>query len=218
MFCITHPHECSLAYTVMFGVFPRSMTDSQAHDPAARPTRMRLFFGLPIPARVAQALTRHARTIHLANARWTPAENLHITLVFLGLVNEDKLPALFRELEGLGPLPLQLRLTSLGSFPRAGVLFAEVEPTPKLLELQATVAARMAGSGFALDHRPYHPHTTLARLRQPIRLSGDRLSLPFALQRGFQVDAVKLYRSHTEQEGARYEVLAQTKVDRMPPL
>lgn len=178
-----------------------------------RITHMRLFIGLPVPAPLAAALARHARATNLANARWTPPENIHLTLAFLGEVAEDRLPAIFQELEELDAAPLHLRLTSLGTFPRAGVLFVDVEPAPRLLQLQAQVVARMAHCGFALDSRPYHPHITLARLRQPAKLSPRHLTLPPALQRSFPVDEVNLYRSHTTPTGPRYEVLAEKKTN-----
>jgi 2'-5' RNA ligase len=173
---------------------------------------MRLFVGLPIPARLAQALARHARASNLANAHWTPPENIHLTLAFLGEVAEDRLPAVLHELDELGAEPLQIRLTRLDTFPRAGVLFVDVEPAPTLLQLQAQVAARMARCGFALEARPYHPHITLARLRQPGKLNGKHRTLPPALQRSFAVDEVNLYRSHTTPGGPHYEVLAQNRL------
>ena len=173
---------------------------------------MRLFIGLPIPARLAQALARHARATNLANVRWTPPENIHLTLVFLGEVAEDRLPTVLHELDELDAEPLQIRLTHLDTFARAGVLFAEVDPAPKLLQLQAQVATRMTCCGFALEPRPYHPHITLARLRQPGKLNGKHLTLPPALQRSFAVDEVNLYRSRTTRGGPHYEVLAQNRL------
>ncbi|MGA1981056.1 MAG: RNA 2',3'-cyclic phosphodiesterase [Acidobacteriaceae bacterium] len=173
---------------------------------------MRLFVGLPIPARLAQALAHLAQATGLANARWTPPENIHLTLVFLGEVAEDRLPTVVHELNELDAEPLQIRLTRLDTFARAGVLFVDVEPTPKLLQFQAQVATGMARCGFGLEPRPYHPHITLARLRQPGKLNGKHLTLPPALQHSFAVDAVNLYRSHTTPGGPHYEVLAQNRL------
>lgn len=172
---------------------------------------MRLFLGLPVPARTAAALARHARATSLANARWTLPENLHLTLVFLGEVADDRLGSIVCELDELAWAPLSIRLTRLGMFPRAGALFVEVEPVARLLQLQAQIAERMTECGFALEERPYRPHITLARLRQPARLAENQLPLPAALQRGFKAGAVNLYRSHTGPTGSRYEVLAQKK-------
>jgi RNA 2',3'-cyclic 3'-phosphodiesterase len=178
---------------------------------------MRLFLGLPIPPELAQTLIRLTRAIELPKGRHTAPENLHLTLVFLGEVPEPKLPHIEQELSELHFAPFPLKLTTLNTFPRAGVLFAEVEPTRPLLHLQEKVAASMAGCGFVPDNlkapeaRPYHPHITLARLHGPLRLNKSQQALPPSLQRSFRADTVNLYRSNLTPTGAHYEILAQKK-------
>ena len=175
-----------------------------------RPTSMRLFLGLPLPTQFAESLAHTARATGLKDARWTPPANMHLTLVFLGSVPDDKLPAILRELDQLNPPRLRLRIPRLGTFPRAGILFAEVEPTPTLLALQSDVVAAMARCGFPPDSdvRPYNPHITLSRLRSATRLTDRQVTLPPSAPRTFDADCVNLYQSHTLPEGARYEVLA----------
>jgi RNA 2',3'-cyclic 3'-phosphodiesterase len=169
---------------------------------------MRLFLGLPVPDQFAKSLARIARTLAIPNARWIPPENIHLTLFFLGSVADETLPAILRELRQLDPPHLRLRIIRFGAFPRAGVLFAEVEPAPALLSLQSDVAARMARCGFLLDDRPYNPHITLARLRSAPRLTDRQATLPASAPRTFDTGCVNLYQSLTLPEGARYEVLA----------
>lgn len=173
---------------------------------------MRLFVGLPVPSALAQALVRFTQKIELPEARRTPPENIHLTLVFLGEAAESAVPSIERELSKLTFASLQLKLTDLNTFPRAGVLFGEVEPSPALLQLQATVAESMARCGFAQESRPYHPHLTLARFRGPLRLS--KHVLPASLQRSFRVGTINLYRSKLSPNGAHYEVLVQRNTSR----
>ena len=104
---------------------------------------MRLFLGLPVPADLATTLVRLARSVTLPDPRWAPPENVHLTLVFLGSVGEEKLVSIVRELEALRRPRFRIRLTALGTFPRAGVLFADAQPTHELLDLQREVAERM---------------------------------------------------------------------------
>jgi 2'-5' RNA ligase len=172
---------------------------------------MRLFLGLPIPHELAQALTRLTQAIELPKGRRTAPENLHLTLVFLGEVAEPKLPPIEQELFELHFAPFPLKLTSLNTFPRAGILFAEVEPTRPLLHLQAMLAASMTRCGFAPEDGAYHPHVTLARLHGPLRLNKSQQALPPSLQRSFRADTVNLYRSNLSPTGAHYEILAQKK-------
>jgi 2'-5' RNA ligase len=172
---------------------------------------MRLFLGLPIPPELAQALNRLTQAIELPKGRPAAPENLHLTLVFLGEVAEPKLPPIERELSKLNIAAFQLKLTSLNTFPRAGVLVAEVEPTRPLLQLQAKAVAAMVRCGFAPESHPYHPHLTLARFHGTFRLSQSQRALPSSLPRIFIADTVNLYRSHLSPTGANYEILAQKK-------
>lgn len=172
---------------------------------------MRLFLGLPIPPELAQALARRTQTIELPKGRRIPPESLHLTLVFLGEVAEPALPPIQRELSELNFAPFPLKLTSLNTFPRAGVLVAEVKPARPLLHLQVSVAAAMARCGFTPEDRPYHPHITLARFRGTLRLSQSQRALPLSLQRSFTADTVNLYRSNMTPTGSHYEILAQKK-------
>jgi 2'-5' RNA ligase len=169
---------------------------------------MRLFLGLPIPPELAQALTRLTRAIELPKGRLTAPENLHITLVFLGEVAEPTLPPIELELSKLSFARFQLKLTSLNTFPRAGVFLAEVEPTRTLLQLQAKVAASMARCGFTPEDRTYHPHITLALHHGALRLSKNQQALPPPLQRRFNANTINLYRSNLTPTGPHYEVLA----------
>ncbi len=173
---------------------------------------MRLFIGLPILSELAQSLTRRARAIELPGGRWTAPENIHLTLVFLGEVVEPALPRIEHELSELNFAPFQLKLTSLNTFPRGGVLVAEVEPARPLLHLQAKVAASMARCGFAPENPEalhYHPHITLARFHGKLRLSQSQQTLQASLQRSFTADTINLYRSNLSPTGAHYEILAQ---------
>jgi 2'-5' RNA ligase len=173
---------------------------------------MRLFLGLPIPPEQAQALTRLTQAIELPKGRRTAPENIHLTLVFLGEVAEPTLPSIEHELSKLNFAPFPLKLTSLNTFPRAGVLFAEVEPTRPLLHLQAKLAATMARCGFTQEDpeaRPYHPHITLARFHGQLRLNKNQQALPPSLQRSFIADTINLYRSNLTPTGSHYEILAQ---------
>jgi 2'-5' RNA ligase len=124
----------------------------------------RLFTGLEIPSVVAQslAITRGG----LPGARWIDPENYHITLRFIGDIDD----ALAREIAGLLDRlqrdAFELQLDGLLSFggrkPRA--LVALVKPVPQLMELQAEQERLLQRMGLEAEGRKFTPHVTLARL------------------------------------------------------
>jgi 2'-5' RNA ligase len=125
----------------------------------------RLFTGLEIPPSVAQSLGMMRGG--LPGARWIDPENYHLTLRFIGDIDD----ALAREIAGvLGRVhrkPFELRLDGLLSFggrkPRAVV--ATAAPVPPLMELQAEHERLLQRLGLEPEGRKYTPHVTLARLR-----------------------------------------------------
>lgn len=174
---------------------------------------MRLFLGLPVPMELARTLIRAAQKIDLPKARWTAPEKAHLTLVFLGEVTDDRLATIEQELAELDAASVQIRITRLGSFPRTGVLFAEVDPASDLRRLQAQVAERLTHNGFIQEPRPYRPHITLARFDPARNLNQARLaSLLSPSAVSFRVETINLYRSHLSAKGSSYEILAQKKL------
>jgi len=125
----------------------------------------RLFTGLEIPPSIAQSLAMMRGG--LPGARWIDPENYHLTLRFIGDIDD----ALAWEISGmLGRVrrkPFELRLDGLlpfgGRKPRAVV--APVTPVVPLMELQAEHERLLQRLGLEPEGRKYTPHVTLARLR-----------------------------------------------------
>lgn len=125
----------------------------------------RLFTGLEIPPHVGQSLAMMRGG--LPGARWIDPENYHLTLRFIGDIDD----ALANEIAGLmgriARAPFELRLGGLASFggrkPRAVV--AAVAPAPPLMELQMEQERLLQRLGLEPEGRKYTPHVTLARLR-----------------------------------------------------
>ena len=125
----------------------------------------RLFTALEIPAEVASALTLHRGG--LVGARWIEPADYHITLRFLGDVDRRMAHEVDEFLGDLRSYPFEIVLDALGTFggdkPRA--VFARVQPSAKLTELQADVERLMRRLGLPPEGRKFVPHVTLARLR-----------------------------------------------------
>lgn len=126
---------------------------------------MRLFFAI-WPDRAARAALAGlaGQIVQVAGGRATPAENIHLTLEFLGEVEPERVALLQRIAAQVHARRFGISLDRVGSFRRARVGWAGSEkPTRQLVALQAELNARLRENGFALEEREYSPHATLAR-------------------------------------------------------
>lgn len=170
----------------------------------------RLFTAIEIPAQVAQTLTLLRGG--LPGARWIDPENYHITLRFIGDVDLAVAHEIASMLDRISRPAFELRLDGVASFggrkPRA--VFAEVAPSPALMDLQAEQERLMQRAGLPPEGRKYTPHVTLARLRDSSSLQvanylserGSFRSAPF------QVERFVLYSSRDSVGGGPYVVEA----------
>lgn len=108
--------------------------------------------------------------------RWVPPENYHITINFLGEVEEQKLTELksiLTEVTGSFP-PFELKLNGVGAYPasRSGrVIWMGVQNSITLRDLQRRCSDELTSQGWQVEDREYRPHLTLARLRSPRNVS-----------------------------------------------
>ena len=170
----------------------------------------RLFTGVEIPSEVGQALA----TLRggLPGARWIDPENYHVTLRFIGDVDDDVAHEVASMLERVKRGAFELRLDGVTSFggkkPRAVV--ASVSPTPNLMEAQAEQERMMQRIGLEPEVRKYTPHVTLARLRD----SSSRDVADYLAARGlfrtspFPVSRFVLFSSRPSTGGGPYVVEA----------
>jgi 2'-5' RNA ligase len=170
----------------------------------------RLFTGLEIPPEVADTLAMLRGG--LPGARWIDPENYHLTLRFIGDVDDTVAREVAFMLGQVRRGAFEMRFEGLNSFggriPRA--LFAAVAPTPPLLELQAEHERLMQRLGLDPEGRKYTPHVTLARLRD----SSSRQVANYLATRAafrslpFQVSRFVLFSSRTSSGGGPYVVEA----------
>ena len=126
----------------------------------------RLFTGLEIPADIAAELSTFRGG--LPGARWVEPENYHITLRFIGDIDHSIARDISSLLDGArrrGPVTVTFDQldTFGGGRPRA--VFARAVPANGLQELQAEQESLMRRAGLPPEKRKFHPHVTLARLR-----------------------------------------------------
>lgn len=104
----------------------------------------------------------------ITGLHWTPASQIHLTLAFLGEVTADTEAAATTALDGIHASGFAMHLHGLACFggKRPHVIFARPEPQPALDALQTRIVAQLSNIGIALDPKPFHPHVTVARIKQ----------------------------------------------------
>lgn len=174
--------------------------------------RFRLFVAIDIPEELRRAVADTTRGLRaeLASARWTPIENQHVTLKFLGSVDVARVEEMASACAAAAGSsdPLSLVVAGMGAFPsrkRARVLWAGIEdPGGSLGALAIELERRFEELGFPPEKRDFTAHLTLARFKTPQRLP----ELPDVDASAFDVTELTLYRSRLHPSGARYEPLA----------
>lgn len=172
--------------------------------------KIRLFAAVDVPQPVTArvlAATAPLRRRH-PSLRWTDPEGWHLTLAFLGWVEQPALPAVEAALEraAVRAEPFELRLSGeAGSF-RSGVLWAGVEPQPSLDRLAEVVRDELARVVPLPDaDRPFRPHLTLARTKGRPGEAREAAAGYGGPAAGWHVEQLELLRSHLSRSGARYE-------------
>ena len=170
----------------------------------------RLFTGLEIPDDIRESLSMLRGG--LPGARWIDAENYHLTLRFIGDVDDVVAREVVYMLGKIRRGGFELRIDGVSSFggrkPRAVV--ATVASSPQVMELQAEHERLMQRIGIEPEGRKFTPHVTLARLRDTssqdvaeyLSTRGGFRSAPF------QVSNFVLFSSRASVGGGPYVVEA----------
>jgi len=178
---------------------------------------MRLFTAVDIPREVIHALDGLiARLKPSARIKWIPATNLHITTKFIGEWPDGRLAELTEALRPLAArqtIPIEVR--GLGFFPNARaprVFWAGVEAPASLAELARETDRAVNRLGVPLEARPFSPHLTLARIKEPVplgRLHEAIAALASTEFGAFTADRFYLYQSTLNPSGSVYTRLAE---------
>ena len=169
----------------------------------------RLFIALPVPDDVAGRLMK-VMAPDAEGWRWVRPESLHLTLVFLGDVDERAVETVGKAIRRAAAqaAPIELTARSLGAFPsaaRAKILWAGIDgELPALHALHSRLEREFRAEGLRFEERTYRPHVTLARSRAPRRIP-THLDLHEALGAWTAQDVV-LYESQLSSSGPRYVV------------
>ncbi len=171
---------------------------------------MRLFVALSLPDGVIARLNIMCSGI--PGARWVEPGNMHITLRFIGEVDEPTAEEINFNLSHIEAPAFDLELQGLDTFGqgyKAHALYVGVPLTPALSHLQHKVESAVARAGVPHEERKFKPHVTLARLNRPEvgRLQSFIEGNNLFKAGPFTVDQFTLFESQMGKGGSIYTVL-----------
>ncbi len=168
---------------------------------------LRLFVALPLPDGVIARLMIMSSGV--PGAQWTEPANMHLTLCFIGEVEESVAEDIDALLAGITVPAFSLELAGVGTFgegTKARMLWAGVKPSAALLHLQAKVESAIVRAGLPPETRKFAPHVTLARLNHPhsVRLENFIVGNTLFQAGPFAVDRFALFESRLGKNTAVY--------------
>jgi 2'-5' RNA ligase len=179
---------------------------------------VRLFIAIPLPPDLAVRASEILPTA-LPALRRVKADNLHLTLAFLGWTPDERLDeATGAAREAAAAVArFELGFQGAGRFPERGrprvVWIGIAEGGPSVLALGAGVTAGLRSHGLRFDDRPLSPHLTLARVHDDAS-SAEAKTIAAALETlatprlQFMVEEIAVVQSVLSPKGPRYTALA----------
>jgi 2'-5' RNA ligase len=183
---------------------------------------MRLFVAVEIDDHVRRVAAATAETLRVeigpaVKARWVPPDNLHLTVRFIGHVDDSRAPAVIEALIPTLELPpFDIEFGGCGVFPPSGpprVLWIGLtQGLPSLASMHDAFNDRLRRLGYEPEDRPFSAHLTLARIKEAPKGAGrivrdalTQVALPLTQSR---VTRATVFRSHLSPRGPRYEPVA----------
>ena len=176
---------------------------------------MRSFIAIAVPESVLRSCEEIMARLKELNlhGRFARTQSLHLTLHFLGNIDEDQIAGIAQVLEQAGKevTPFDLEMAQLGVFPHLAnprVVWIGVEPVDAIMKLQSKIQQGLEPLGFPQENRDFHPHLTLLRLKsrknlhqlaQYIETEG-----PGVRAGVIQAEQIHLYQSILKPQGAEY--------------
>jgi RNA 2',3'-cyclic 3'-phosphodiesterase len=164
---------------------------------------VRLFFALWPDEATRRALARCASAlVAQTGGRQVAADNLHLTLAFIGERPVASVPALCEAAAGVPVSPMQLRLDEIGCWRKSGIAWlASRTGNAEVVALQARLLATLAAIGIVIPESRFMPHVTLARKVV------TRVALTLDEPVGWDSAAFVLVASELAPRGVRYRVV-----------
>lgn len=128
----------------------------------------RLFIAIDLPDDLKNTLAK--MTSGIDGAKWVKREQMHLTLRFIGDVDDSGLESIKSALQTIQSPTFEMHLEGVGQFPPKGkprVLWVGLKSPPTLMNLQHQINTSITSLGLPPEDHPFSPHITLARFKAP---------------------------------------------------
>ena len=182
---------------------------------------MRLFVAVALPAEIKgnlREIQERARRLDRGGISWVKPENIHVTMKFLGEVEEGRVGSVSRAVEEVASSfsPFRVTIEGWGFFPskkRPRVLWMGIETgKEELARINESAEKRLVLEGFKEEKRGFSPHLTFARIKNPAKVGPlvEGVGREERIEGGsFTVDSLVLFRSTLLPTGAVYDVVSE---------
>ena len=175
---------------------------------------MRCFVAIPLPREVKDEVVRVQKELRRLDlhAKWVEQDNLHVTMKFLGQVQEADLDKAKQIVSGISSFarPFCLKLSGLGAFPdvrRPRVLWIGISPQDNPVAIISHLEDGFIDLGIPKEKRTPHPHITMARVKSPKNTQRLKQALSELKLENLKwdVEGITLFRSLLKPSGPVYE-------------
>ncbi len=187
---------------------------------------MRTFIAIELPAQIKDKLSELQALLKQSGAdvKWVAPQNIHLTLKFLGEIDEEKSTKISGIIENIaqGLKQFQISLSSLGAFPKIEfplVIWVSIDKGDREVKMLAKgLEERIEKLGVPKEERPFSSHITIGRVRSP--LNKDKLVKALREAENyfgakiieFNVTKIKLFKSTLGPSGPVYETLKEISI------
>jgi 2'-5' RNA ligase len=187
---------------------------------------MRTFIAIELPQEVRDALSRLQNQLKSSGAdvKWVAPENIHLTLKFIGDIDDIKLDKIIRIIEDIAKNKnsFYIHLCSIGAFPKLSypkVIWAGIDKgDSETKEIAKELEERIEKAGIPKEDRPFSSHITIGRLRSYLNREKLVQNLENVMREfqtenlEFNVTEITLFKSTLTPKGPIYEILKEASL------
>lgn len=178
---------------------------------------VRSFIAIELTKEIKDKLNKIQDELEKSNAdvKWVEPENIHLTLRFLGNVEEKKLEDIKRILEKISEkhIRFSIELSGIGAFPKISsprVIWIGIEKGEELFQIFSELEDELNKIGFKKEERGFSAHITIGRVRSPlnrVKLSEEIKKMNSIPRLSSSVNKITLFKSTLTSKGPIYEVI-----------